>query len=89
MYVEELIGPETVNTMPDATITAFKNHGKAARTVDSHLDEARATMEQLIAAGIDYDAVTRQLENEGIASFSKSFEELLAEIAKKAAKVQA
>ncbi|MCC6315435.1 MAG: transaldolase, partial [Thermomicrobiales bacterium] len=85
LYVEELIGPHTVNTMPHATINAFIDHGVVARTVDQHLDEARRTMDALAAAGIDMDAVTHQLEENGIAAFVKSYDALLAGVESKRA----
>lgn len=78
LYVEELIGPDTVNTMPGATIKAFLDHGQVRRTVDEDVDEARRTIQTLAEVGVDLAAVTAQLEDEGIASFSKSFEALLA-----------
>ncbi|MFN8591039.1 MAG: transaldolase, partial [Thermomicrobiales bacterium] len=78
MYVDELIGPHTVNTMPRATITAFLDHGTVARTIDRDIADAYKTMTDLAAAGIDIDAVTAQLEDEGIATFAKSFDSLLA-----------
>jgi transaldolase len=83
MYVDQLIGPETVNTMPRATMNAFLDHGTVKRTVDQDLSGAYKTMEDLAAAGIDIDAVTAQLENEGIASFAKSYDSLLAGVASK------
>lgn len=83
MYVDELIGPQTVNTMPRPTMAAFLDHGTVMRTVDTHLSGAYKTMEDLAAAGIDIDAVTAQLEDEGIASFSKSYDSLLAGVASK------
>jgi transaldolase len=82
-YVDELIGPHTVNTMPRPTITAFLDHGTVARTVDRNVTEAYKTMEDLAAAGIDIDAVTAQLEDEGIASFAKSYDSLLQGVAEK------
>ncbi|MBI1256242.1 MAG: transaldolase [Chloroflexi bacterium] len=85
MYVEELVGPDTVNTMPQATIDAFRDHGNVSRTVDTHLDAARDLMAQLKAAGIDIQAVTTQLEKEGIEGFSKSYADLIADIEKKSA----
>ncbi len=85
MYVEELIGPDTVDTMPQSTLEGFKDHGKVQRTVDRRLDEARAVMEQLRAVGIDFRAVTQQLEDEGIASFAESYDSLIADIDKKSA----
>ena len=78
LYVDTLIGPDTVNTMPEKTIAAFLDHGTVERTVDQDVDLARQQMKQLAELGIDIDAVTDQLEDEGIASFIKSFESLLA-----------
>ena len=77
LYVDSLIGPDTVNTLPPATLDAFRDHGTVARTIDQGVDEARATMAALKETGIDIDAVTRQLEEEGVASFAKSFDDLL------------
>jgi transaldolase len=77
LYVDSLIGPETVNTMPDATIDAFLDHGTVARTVDTNGDEPREVLEGLAELGIDLNDVGRVLEDEGVASFSKSFDELL------------
>jgi transaldolase len=78
LYVDTLIGPDTVNTMPEKTIAAFLDHGTVKRTVDTDVDLARQQMKQLAELGIDIDAVTHQLEEDGIASFIKSFESLLA-----------
>jgi transaldolase len=78
LYVESLIGPDTVNTLPPATLEAFLDHGTVRRTIDEGLDEARATIAALAAAGIDLDAATRQLEEEGVDLFAKSFDDLLA-----------
>jgi transaldolase len=81
MYVEELIGPETVNTMPLETIRAFQDHGEVrGDTVLEGLDEARALFEQLGAAGVDYDDVTATLEAEGVQKFSDSFDEITVSI---------
>jgi transaldolase len=77
MYVEELIGPETVNTMPLETIRAFQDHGRVAETLERGVDEARQLLEQLAQAGVDYDDVTETLEREGVQKFSDSFRELL------------
>jgi transaldolase len=79
LYVEELIGPHTVNTMPEETIQAFQDHGEVrGDTVDDDLDGARALLEEkLPAVGIDYDDVVRTLEKEGVQKFSDSFAELL------------
>jgi transaldolase len=78
MYVEQLIGPDTVNTMPPATITAFQDHGETARTVDAGVDEARELLQALASEGISMNAVTDKLLAEGLASFQKSFDTLLA-----------
>ncbi len=78
MYVEQLIGPDTVNTMPPATITAFQDHGEAARTVDKDVDEARELLQALASEGISMSSVTDKLLAEGLASFQKSFDTLLA-----------
>ncbi len=76
-YVEELIGPETVNTIPLATLEAFRDHGCPARTVDADLDGARADLEALHRLGIDLDAVTGRLQEEGVRAFAEAFEALL------------
>lgn len=78
LYVDSLIGPDTVNTLPPATLEAFIDHGTISRTVDQGVADAHATLKGLKEAGIDIDAATKQLENEGVASFAKSFEDLLA-----------
>ncbi|MGH7618987.1 MAG: transaldolase [Gemmatimonadaceae bacterium] len=78
MYVEDLIGPDTVNTMPPQTITAFCDHGVVARTVDARVDEAQHTIDALERNGISLHDVTDKLLVDGIASFGKSFETLLA-----------
>jgi len=85
MYVEELIGPHTVNTMPRPTIAAFVDHGVVERTVDRDLEQARAVMAALSAAGIDMGAVTDRLEDEGIAAFVTSYDALLAGVESKRA----
>jgi transaldolase len=77
LYVEELIGPETVNTMPEETIEAFQDHGEVALTLDRDLDEAHRVFEAVEAAGVSYDDVTKTLEVEGVQKFSDSFDELL------------
>jgi transaldolase len=83
MYIEELIGPETVNTMPKETIEAFQDHGVVRLTLEEGLDEARQLFEELAAVGIDYEDVTRVLEEEGVQKFADSFDELLEGIAAK------
>jgi transaldolase len=77
MYVEELIGSHTVNTMPEETIQAFQDHGKVALTLERDLGEARGVFAAVEAAGISYDDVTRTLEVEGVQKFTDSFEDLL------------
>ena len=77
MYVEELIGPETVNTMPEETIQAFQDHGTVAETLTKDVDAARQLLDDLREAGIDYDDVVETLEREGVQKFSDSFEELM------------
>src|SRR5438105_4041887 len=77
LYVEGLIGPQTVDTMPEETIQAFQDHGKVAETLTQDVDAARKLFDDLRAAGIDYDDVVRVLEEEGVQKFSDSFEELM------------
>jgi transaldolase len=77
LYVESLIGPETVNTMPEETITAFQDHGKVVETLTQDVDAARKLFDDLRAAGVDYDDVVRVLEEEGVQKFSDSFEALM------------
>lgn len=77
LYVEELIGPATVNTMPEETIEAFQDHGNVAETLTQDLDAAHKLFDDLRAAGVDYDDVTDTLEREGVQKFSDSFDELL------------
>jgi transaldolase len=77
MYVEELAGPETVDTMPEETIQAFQDHGVAAETLTKGVDAARALFQDLRQAGIDYDDVVVTLEEEGVKKFADSFEELM------------
>ena len=77
MYVEELIGPETVNTMPEETIRAFQDHGQVALTLERNLAEARRVFDRIAEAGVDYDDVIVTLEREGVDKFADSFRELL------------
>jgi transaldolase len=87
MYVETLIGPNTVNTMPPKTIEDFRDHGVVARTVDAHMDGARADLAAIAQAGVSLDDVTDTLLREGIASFEKSFDTLSAGITAKIAQL--
>src|SRR6266568_6551686 len=83
MYVEELIGPETVNTMPEETIRAFQDHGEVELTLTKDVDAAHKLFDDLAAAGIDYDDVSETLEREGVQKFTDSFRELLDGISSK------
>ena len=83
MYVEQLIGPDTVNTLPPATLDAFRDHGEVSRTVDRDVEGAKRTIAELAAVGISLDEVTMKLLVDGIASFQKSFDGLLANLEKK------
>jgi transaldolase len=83
MYVEELIGPETVNTMPIETINAFLDHGEIKRTIDTDVDNARQALREVEASGISMERVTDELIDEGMASFGKSFDELIETIESK------
>ena len=77
LYVEDLIGPETVNTMPEETIEAFQDHGEVALTLARDVDEAQRVFDRIAEAGVDYDDVVVTLEQEGVEKFSDSFRELL------------
>lgn len=83
MYVEELIGPRSINTLPPQTLEAFRDHGETRRTVDQGVDDARRQLEALERAGISMNDVTDTLLTEGLASFQKSFDSLLGGLAKK------
>ena len=82
-YVQELIGPDSINTMPETTMMAFKDHGRVKITISDALEEAERLFPELKSIGIDIDEVTEQLEREGVQLFSESFFSLLKEIAKK------
>jgi transaldolase len=85
LYVDELIGPDTVNTMPDATIEAARDHATPARTVDTDIDGARALIDELKEIGVEFDdIVSRQLVDEGVEAFSKSYDSLLETLERKA-----
>jgi len=86
-YVEALIGPATVDTVPLETIEAFRDHGIAANTLEEGLDKATETLDRLKAAGIDIDKITQQLEDEGVEKFNKPFEKLLQSIEDQKSKV--
>ena len=83
LYVDELIGPETITTMPQETIVAFQDHGRVERRLETELDAAQQVFRDLYAAGVDYDDVVATLEREGIEKFDAAFAELLEGIADK------
>jgi transaldolase/glucose-6-phosphate isomerase len=89
MYVEELIGPDTVDTVPPATLAAFREHGEVRRSLDEDLPTSRRHLRELAEAGIDLREVTRQLEVEGVDLFEKSFEGLRTTLEKAAAEIRA
>jgi transaldolase/glucose-6-phosphate isomerase len=80
IYVDNLIGPETVNTVPPATLDAFKDHGVAASTLTRDLDQSKDALKRLADAGISMDQVTQELEEEGVKAFADAFTQLLATI---------
>ena len=88
LYVDELIGPDTVNTLPDATLEAFDHHGRVARTVDADVESALRSWNNIAEAGVDLSAVADVLEREGVSSFQKSFDELLAALTSKASELR-
>ena len=85
LYVDSLIGPDTVNTLPDPTVVAFADHGTVRRTIDLDPDGAKATWDAIARVGVDLDDVAALLERDGVSSFRKSFDDLLAALAAKAA----
>src|SRR5262249_38266135 len=87
MYVEALIGPDTVNTVPDNTLAALQDHAASARTVDTQLDPAQRVLADLKSVGIDYNAVTQRLEIEGIQKFTESYDAVIDSIRAKLAQV--
>jgi transaldolase len=80
LYVYSLIGPDTVNTVPTATLQAFEDHGRVEPTLESGLEEAEANLEQLKDLGIDFNSVTQKLLDEGVSSFAKSYNDLILSI---------
>jgi len=87
IYVEELVGPDTVNTMPLATIKAFADHGVVRRSVDVDLDQARGDLATLQELGIDMDDVTTTLQEEGVEKFAKSFHQMIQAVGEKLSRV--
>ncbi|MGH8980400.1 MAG: transaldolase [Acidimicrobiales bacterium] len=84
LYVDTLVGPDTVNTMPEQTLDAFLDHGTVSRTVDADPSGAHQALDELERAGVDMEDVTATLEEQGVSSFSKSFDELLQSLHDKA-----
>ena len=82
MYVEELIGPATINTMPLATFEAYRDHGQVELTLQKDVDGARHVLERLAMVGIDLAAITQELEDEGVSGFAKSFRESIERLGK-------
>jgi transaldolase len=83
MYVDGLIGPHTVNTLPPVTLGAFIDHGRVVPTLDSGLGHAKEHMSNLMKLGIDLDAITKKLEDDGVGLFAQSFDSLLNSISLK------
>jgi transaldolase / glucose-6-phosphate isomerase len=88
-YVEELIGPDTVDTVPPQTLAAFREHGEVRRSLDENVELAMRQLKQLAEVGVDLDEVTNQLEVEGVEAFTKSFESLLVALEKNAKDIKA
>ena len=88
MYIEPLIGPETVTTVPDDTIAAFADHGKAERTLDSDIKLAHAVIDSLKALGIDTEVVAAELQIDGVKKFEDAFKNLLLVLAQKQKQVE-
>ncbi|MFZ1154231.1 MAG: transaldolase [Solirubrobacteraceae bacterium] len=87
LYVDELIGPDTINTMPEETVRAFQDHGSPRPSLHEGLSEAQAVFDELAKAGVDYDDVTNTLEREGVEKFEDAFRELLDSLAAKLGKL--
>ena len=88
LYVDTLIGPDTVNTMPPDTIKAFIDHGKVKSTLNQGIDEAKAQLKKLKELGIDINKITDKLLTDGVKSFSDSFESLLRSLNDKVKKIK-
>ena len=89
MYVDSLIGPHTVNTVPPQTLTAYLDHGLVARTLEEGSDEAKSQLARLVELGVDLEAITDTLQVEGVEAFAQSFESLMESIAAKRARMRA
>ena len=88
LYMDALIGADTVNTVPPATLTAFMEHGSVAAALGESIPNARLQMSQLAELGVDLDAITQKLQDDGVAAFVKSFESLMASVAEKRERLQ-
>lgn len=89
LYLDSLIGPDTVNTVPPATLNAFLDHGQVAVTVSDDLEGAQVRLDQLASLGIDLEAITQKLQDDGVAAFAQSFGSLMASIEAKREKLLA
>jgi transaldolase len=89
VYADELIGPDTVNTVPDATLDAFREGGHPARTLDANIDEAREQLADLEDAGVSLDDITSELERDGVKSFQEAYNGMIDAIAEKRGRVAA
>jgi transaldolase/glucose-6-phosphate isomerase len=83
IYVEELIGPDTINTLPQNTLDAFREHGRVAPTLEQGVDEARAAIRRIEEAGISFKGVTDELQTQGVKLFCDSFDKAVESIARK------
>jgi transaldolase len=89
LYVDGLIGPETVNTMPPKTIDAFRDHGRVSHSLEEGVDEAQLLLDNLVELGVDLDEVTEQLQEDGVKSFSDSFDQLIDTLRQKVDQMEA
>jgi transaldolase/glucose-6-phosphate isomerase len=87
LYIDSLIGPDTVNTVPPATLNAYRDHGQVGQTLDSDLDQANAQLEELSDLGIDLDSITQKLQDDGVAAFANSFAALMKSLSEKGDKL--
>lgn len=88
LYVDGLIGPETVNTMPPKTIDAFRDHGHLSQSLEEDVEEAQLILDNLVELGIDLDDVTEQLQEDGVKSFSRSFDQLIEALSQKVGEIR-
>ena len=87
LYIDSLIGPDTVNTVPPATLNAYRDHGQVRQTLDSDLDQVNAQLEELSDLGIDLDSITQKLQDDGVAGFANSFAALMKSLSEKGDKL--